>query len=89
MNGPLAEHKARGHVNFRDSKLTRLLKEASFIRTCQIKLWQCVYWQRNKLGKHFENENEALKYAEEFETMYEQIYEPLEKHILAEEDRSR
>ena len=24
----LAEHKARGHVNFRDSKLTRLLKEA-------------------------------------------------------------
>ena len=35
------------------------------------------------------NENEALKYAEEFETMYEQIYEPLEKHILAEEDRSR
>jgi len=37
-----------------------------------------------------EDENEALEYAEEFETMYEQIYEPLEKHILAkpEEDRS-
>ena len=24
----LAEHKAKGHVNYRDSKLTRLLKEA-------------------------------------------------------------
>ena len=24
----LAEHKARGHVNYRDSKLTRLLKDA-------------------------------------------------------------
>ena len=38
----LAEHKARGHVNFRDSKLTRLLKEASFIRTCQIKFGRCA-----------------------------------------------
>ena len=37
------------------------------------------------------NENEAMMYAEEFETMYEQIYGPLEKKILAkpEEDRSR
>ena len=37
------------------------------------------------------NENEALMYAEEFETMYEQIYGPLKKKILAkpEEDRSR
>jgi hypothetical protein len=37
------------------------------------------------------NENEALMYAEEFETMYEQIYGPLEKKILAkpEEHRSR
>ena len=26
----LAEHKARGHVNFRDSKLTRLLRFISF-----------------------------------------------------------
>ena len=55
----LAEHKARGHVNYRDSKLTRLLKEA-LSGNCQTVMIAHI----SPADKHREESRNTLVYAD-------------------------